>query len=72
MSMASMCLRTNQSHHVAWHNGRAGEGTPRMSTSAQCEYIWCGIADGRRELVVHVVDVVVAPLGVQQTVDPVP
>jgi hypothetical protein len=37
---------------VAWHDGRAGEGGDAEDEHLGPMRVWCGVADGRRELVV--------------------
>ena len=56
---------------VARHDGRAGKGRDAEDEHLGPVRVRRGRADGCRELMVHEVDVVVAPLGVQQWVDPV-
>lgn len=75
VSTASMWRMMNQSHrvvgHVAGHHGRAGEGRDAEDEHLRPVRVRRGEADGRLVLVVDAVDLVVAPIRVQQPVEPV-
>lgn len=57
--------------HMAWHDGRAGEGGEAKEEHLRPVRVRSGEAYGRRVLVVDMVDLVVSPLCVQKPVDPV-